>query len=285
MIFFNSSAFNFDDNIINAVGNPANVVIFTSKENMNDDTMSKIAYNKFPITVFLQQRGNINEFDLRFYTKDGKEFGLCGHGTICAAGVINAAYKNLSTNISFHLSDARVIEASLGKNQATIKFPTTDVELLKNKITAEKLCEIFNIKETDVANIYQAKSIRDYIIYLKDPKTLRNIKPNLDLLLKYSAELNSRIITIFSDTNFADFNIEVRVFSHLIVGKNIGDGEDVACGSANCSIAPILNKDSYKTLFPYQYNELHQFGGVQMIEYDKKNKSIKITGGFKVEEL
>ncbi len=266
-----------------AVGNMANVVLFSKKEKMTKDIMSEISAEKFPITSFIRPRSKANEFDLRYYTKDGKEFGLCGHGTICAASVIKEINHIKSDKIFFHLSD-RILEVLIKDDLITIRVDTCKVRLDEDDYLRQKLCAVFNVDEKAVTAVYRSPEINDYILCLKDSKTLRSIVPNLDLLEKFACEFNSRVIGIISASELEGIDVEVRVFSHLIIGKEEGSGEDVVCGSINCSIASILNKEYYVTLFPYQYNSRKNFGGIQIIKFDKANNKIDLSGKYKIDK-
>ena len=284
MMFFRALAFTQIDGSPSAIGNPANVVLFNNAEDMNGELMSQISTSKLPITVFLKRRGDSNEFDLRYYTLDGKEFGLCGHGTICASGILKTFCDPQLDDIIFHLSDGRAINSKVTKNSATIGFSSALVSDLEDGLIRKKICAIFKINENDVRNFYKSELLRDYLIYLKDGTLVRNLKPDVNLLEKFAKEFDSRGVMTLGNSDMSDIDVEVRVFSHLLVGKREGDGEDIACGSSNCSVASILNKESYKVVFPYQYAATGNFGGFQNVTYDKEKKTINLTGGYKTEE-
>lgn len=286
MIFFEAFAFTKLANLT-AVGNPANVVVFDHNEEMDVEAMSHISsvrFGLFLITVFLKQRANGNEFDLKYYTQYGQEWtSFCGHGAICAAGVVKKFYNPAASEVVFHLSGNRVIKAHVNEDSATLTLPLSVTNIFDVDSAREKICEILQIKNVSIEVIYKSQ-MNDYVVYLNKNESIRKITPNLELLASYASALDYRVMIVVQKSDFDDIDIEVRAFSHLALNKKDDNGEDVACGSANCSIASIMKIDSYKVLFPYQYKITGQFGGLQSVDCDRLANIINLTGGFKVEK-
>jgi len=286
MIFFKAFAFTKLADL-RAVGNPAHVVIFDESEEMNNDVMSHISskkFGKFLITVFLKKRKN-NEFDLRYYTQHGQEWkSLCGHATICAAGVLKKFYDQKITEVIFYLSSGIVIKTQVDDEGVTITLPTSQSTLINENSVKEKICEILRLPTKAIDVIYKS-DMMDYVVQLNDQSQIRNINPDLELLKKYADALNYRAMAVVQKSDEKNIDFEVRVFSHLALDKEEENGEDVACGSANCSIATVLNLDSYKVIYPYQFQATGTFGGLQTIRLNKDTSTIKLTGGYEAQPL
>jgi len=286
MIFFKAFAFTKLADL-RAVGNPAHVVIFDENEEMNKEVMSNISskkFGKFLITVFLKQRQN-NEFDLRYYTQYGEEWeSLCGHATICAAGVLHKFYDPKISEVIFHLSRGIVIKTQVDDDSATITLPTSQSVVISDNSIKEKICEILRIPTSAIEVIYKS-DMMDYVVRLNAKVQIRNIIPDLKLLEKYASALDYRAMAVMQKSAEKNIDFEVRAFSHLALNKEEENGEDVACGSANCSIATVLNLDSYKVIYPYQFRATGILGGLQTIRLNKDTSTIKLTGGYEAEPL
>ncbi len=286
MIFFKAFAFTKLDSL-EGIGNPAHVVIFDELEEMDKKLMSYISlvrFGKFLITVFLKKNGD-NNFDLRYYTQYGEEWtSLCGHATICAAGVLRRFYDSKISEFIFHLGNGGVIRTKVDDDSATISLPTSQVVLIANDLLKKKICEILSISNSAIDVLYKSK-MNDYVLCLNNEVMIRKIAPNLSLLEKYANDLDYRAMIVMQKSVLKNIDFEVRVFSHLALNKEEDNGEDVACGSANCSIASVVRLNSYKVLFPYQYNVTGKFGGLQFISHNQIAKSISLSGGYTVVHL
>jgi PhzF family phenazine biosynthesis protein len=285
MNFFKATAFT-KLHALEASGNPAYVVIFEESEEMDAKVMAQIASTKFEelmITAFVKRRGDTNHFDLRYYTQHGVEWeGLCGHATICTSAAIKKNYA-LPENVEvvFHVISGMKIKAKITDKAATINLPTADVKVIENDNFKKKFCEIFKIKE-DVVEKMHKSTMRDFVILLNKKTHIRDIEVDLDLLEKYALELDYRGIALVQNSDVENMTFDIRVFSHLVLNKRKESGEDVACGSLNCSIAPVVNRDSYTVIFPYLYKSTGILGGLESIVYDKETNSINLTGEYKL---
>lgn len=286
MNYFKAFAFTKLDGL-KAVGNPAHVVIFDEAETLDGKLMSDISskkFGKFLITVFLKKRKN-NEFDLRYYTQHGEEWkSLCGHATICAAGVLRKFHDKNFSEIIFHLSSGIVIKTQVDENGATIELPLSKTHLVDDKSVKEKICEILRIKTSAIDEIHKSEMM-DYVVLVNDGAKVRNIIPSLKLLEEYAEFLNYRAMAVMQKSDEKNIDFEVRVFSHLALDKEEENGEDVACGSANCSIANVVKLDSYNVIYPYQFHTTKEFGGLQKIKLNKNSHTIKLTGGYEASRL
>lgn len=282
MIYFKAFAFTKLDSL-EAIGNPAHVIIFDESEEMDKKLMSRISlvkFGKFLITVFLKKQKNSDDFDLRYYTQYGEEWpSLCGHAAICAAGVVKKFYDSKISEVVFHLENGIAIKTKLGDDSATINLPLAPAEPIRNGVIKKKIREILAVPAAAIDIFYKSK-MNDYVVCLNDSFLIREIVPNLSLLEKYANDLDYRAMVVMQKTAVKNMDFEVRVFSHLALNKEEENGEDVACGSANCSIASVVNLDSYKVIFPYQYNVTGKLGGLQFISCDKATSSINLTGGY-----
>ncbi|MFY7901218.1 MAG: PhzF family phenazine biosynthesis protein, partial [Chitinophagaceae bacterium] len=145
------------------IGNPASVVICNHHLPSNEE-MRKIAISeKSPMTAFvLHQSGK--QFQIRFFTPAGEEFGLCGHATLVAAHFIYQLYG--LEEASFFKKEQLIIQSKKSNHGFKVRLPAFESESLENAISKVYL-EDFGLLPTDLEAAYYCKKINDVFLILK----------------------------------------------------------------------------------------------------------------------
>ncbi|EEH56804.1 uncharacterized protein MICPUCDRAFT_44249 [Micromonas pusilla CCMP1545] len=197
---------------------------------------------------------------IRWFTRDGSEVDLCGHGTLAAAHALWDTHLVSRTRVvvfrTQRAGDLRVVPVGgwqgLGEGLAEISLPLSAPTLERLGADAEKC---------DAAAVTSALGLPllDGTTRVKDQKTLRAATPRSDAI----AALGGRGLVItcaatekLNDEVDADF--ESRFF-----GPNIGIDEDPVTGSAFCGLAP------------YWFEALRELRAVELIGYQASRR-----GGF-----
>ncbi len=232
------------------LGNPAGVCPVDSFP--PDSEMKKIA-SKIGLSETAFIRKDNGCFFIRWWTPE-TEISLCGHATLAAAYII-LRNKHKGT-ISFVSSDYN-LGAEIKSGIIEMDFPAE----------REKPCAapagIFGILGAEV--VYTAKNRFDYLIELKNPGDVAQIRPDLDNLR--GLECRGIIVTSASDRSGYDFIS--RFFA-----PRIGIDEDPVTGSSHCCLAPYwAEKTGRRKLKGLQVS---QRGGVVRTEVE--GERVRIGG-------
>jgi len=260
-----------------AVGNPA-VICFT--ENLlPENVMRSIAQQTVsPMTTFLAPGSDGASFDIRYFTPNGTEVDLCGHATLVATYFIKnfvSEATNFTLNIkpSFHTSRFALVGEALPDGVAVSTRAYTSIPYTATAIT-DRIVEAMGLNVENVERIYETE-LKDYIFILRSNEDLRKAQPDFDAIIRATAkDLPHRVLTVSAPSTEPGFDYESRVFIPLL-----GINEDIACGSANCSLAPIWaankNKETVKMFYctPDEKNEV-TIGGIQEITVEKDRVQI-----------
>lgn len=265
---------------VKPVGNP--VVACICGEFPTEEIMKSISIDfGVPIICFLKCSDIENRtVDIRYYCGYGKEVNLCGHGTF-------GSTKFISEHFNLHEGDSikyiphcekyrylisQTIYGTIEKVGCSIVFPKLEKKVLDDQSVIESVCKVLGISCDSIKNAYWS-SLDDIILILNDAEEMRRINPNYSDMLELAIEFNKSdlraiMTSVISDQDGYDF--ETRVFAPWIDAD-----EDVACGSANCSLAhywsDYFGKSEMKMIYPYTVQQNRTVGGVQIIEILDEN--------------
>ena len=216
-------------------GNPAAVCLLN--ERLPFEVMQSIAAeNNLSETAFLVKTAE-GKYDLRWFTPE-VEMDLCGHATLAAAYVIFEFYDNVSTSLFFETASGTLVvnkEKSDKKDGELLSmdFPARKPESAE---TTDLIVKAFGVEPIEVL-----KS-RDLFVVFEDEKTVRDIKPDFDVIKQIKG---SFAVIITAKGNEVDF--VSRFFA-----PNAGIDEDPVTGSAHCTLIPYwaekLGKDKLHAL-------------------------------------
>jgi PhzF family phenazine biosynthesis protein len=247
-----------------------------------------------PMTSFLRRTADPDIFDIRHFSPDGKENHVCGHATLAAAEFLaaQAPGRRDGREITFRLNPAYAINAGnafrarIDGDAIALTVPAvTELERVDDPAFYKRLAEALRVDEAAIVRpAYYAPRIINYVVELKDENTLLAMKPDFAKLKALAASAafphEGIMATVKSETQRAD--ILTRVFLPII-----DVDEDIACGSANCSVVPYWTmkrpgafppgKTAFRGLFPYPPGGA-MLGGVQDLRIDHAKKEIVITG-------
>ena len=228
-------------------GNPAGVCIL--KERLPDAVLQNIASeNNLSETAFLiKQKGF---YDLRWFTPS-LEIDLCGHATLASAFVLFEDAERHSEEIKFKTLSG-MMSVSKNKDIFYLDFPSRPVTACPAYQTFEKA---FGIRPSAT---YKAA---DFLVLVDSEDSLRNIKPDFNILKKIKAEAgmdnDSFGIIVTAKGNDCDFIS--RFFA-----PNAGINEDPVTGRAHCSLIPFWKEKLGKINFTAK--QLSKRGGLLFCE-------------------
>ncbi len=239
-------------------GNPAGVCI--SLQEIPEETIRNIAMEmNLSETAFVRQEGL--EHRLRWFTPT-HEVALCGHATLAAAHVMfnEIGFKGLE--IRFRTKSGLLL-ARKSAGGITLDFPVGKPE------PAELPRVIFGslgISREEIQATMFCKVRNKFLVHLKDPAMIPNIKPDFARMLEYQpGELIGVIITAVGK----DHDFISRFFAPWV-----GVNEDPVTGSSHTVLAPYWSKILGKTkMTAYQASKR---GGEMTVEL--KGDRVFLTG-------
>ena len=285
----------FTKNGMNVLGNPATICLIN--DFLDDITMGKCAKElASPMTSFVRPTNDPYIFEIRHFSPDGLENHVCGHATVAAAELLAMKYPDFrkGREITFKLNPKYAINsensfiATIKGNDISLKMPAvTEMKEVKSPKFYSLLAEALQIKPSDIVKpAYYAPRIINYVVELKNQDVLINMRPDFNKLanLAQSKKFSHEGIMATVKSEAAQYDTMTRVFLPII-----GVDEDIACGSANCSVIPYWKlknktafpslKDEFNNLFPYPPEQHNGFvGGVQHLKFDAANEQIILTG-------
>lgn len=198
-----------------AFGNPCGVLELNSW--LSDSELQQITREVGqPVTSFITRIEG--QFHIRWFAFDG-EINLCGHGSLGAGAAILSKYQ--LQNVVFNSRYGEVV-ISKRNNQYALVLPSW----------AAKPCAV-PAEISDLAtNAIDVFSTRDLVFVLPSVEAVMNFQPD-DERLKKINEYHALIVTAANDHR----GYVLRYFA-----PKIGLSEDLATGSAQCSLAPYWFK-------------------------------------------
>lgn len=210
-------------------GNPAGVCILT--EPKDDKWMQSVATEmNLAETAFLIHKED--GYSLRWFTPK-VEVDLCGHATLASAHILwEQGYFEKDKEARFHTRSG-LLTAKLSNGWIELNFPLERAFPCDAPAGLEKALGIEGFK-------YIGKYRFAYLVEVESEKTVKDMKPDFNELLKVTNE--NVIVTSKSDTD--EFDFVSRFFAPAI-----GIDEDPVTGSIHCCLAPYwmdrLNKDTF----------------------------------------
>ena len=238
-----------------ASGNPCGVLELDSW--LSDEELQGITCEAgLPVTSFVMK--DKGQFHIRWFSMDG-EINLCGHGSLGAGAAIISKYKLDSVLFSSKYGNVSIAKKS---GVYTLELPSWKGE------TCVVPSEISDL----TVNAIEAFSTRDLVLVLPSIESVRSFKPD-DMRFKQLSNYHALIVTAANGEN----GYVLRYFA-----PKIGISEDLATGSAQCSLAPYwfekLNSDSLQV---YQLSSSGGYFGVRRISAD----SIVLLANAKLREI
>ncbi|MEZ8824629.1 PhzF family phenazine biosynthesis protein [Vibrio sp. 10N.261.55.A7] len=238
-----------------ASGNPCGVLELDSW--LSDEELQKITCEAgLPVTSFVLKING--QFHIRWFALDG-EINLCGHGSLGAGAAIISKYKLDSVLFSSKYGDVSIAK----KNDVyTLELPGWKGE------TCSVPTEISDL----AAGAIEVFSTRDLVLVLPSIESVRRFEPD-QMRFKQLSKYHALIVTAANGDN----GYVLRYFA-----PKIGISEDLATGSAQCSLAPYwfdrLDSDS---LHVHQLSSSGGYFGVRRISGD----SIALLANAKLRKL
>lgn len=196
-------------------GNPAAVVPL--EEWLSDELMQQIAMeNNLSETAFFIPESD--HFHIRWFTPKA-EVRLCGHATLATAHVLFNELNFLGNLLEFE-SLSGILTVRKIEDKLQLDFPADFAQEVE---PIETFTEAFGAKP-----LQTFKGRTDYMLLFDSEETIKNLQPNIQLLLSTKA----RGIMVTAKGNEVDF---VSRFFAPAVGVN----EDPVTGSAHTTLIPF----------------------------------------------
>lgn len=204
-------------------GNPAAVVPLANW--LPDETLQQIAAeNNLSETAFFIPEGD--HFHIRWFTPKA-EVNLCGHATLATAHILFNELNFQGELILFN-SKSGILTVKKVEDKLQLDFPADFAQLVE---PVPVFTEAFGVQPSATL-----KGRTDYLLLYDSEETIRNIKPNFNLLYQTDA----RGIMVTAKGNEVDF---VSRFFAPAVGVN----EDPVTGSAHTTLVPFWSNKLNKT--------------------------------------
>jgi len=204
-------------------GNPAGICLLD--EWIDDATMQNIAFeNNLAETAFLVQ--NNNSFELRWFTPEC-EIDLCGHATLASAFVLMNLVETSQDEIIFNAKSGK-LTVSRDKEKYKMNFPSR-----KPVLTAVPK----GLEAALGAAIIETYLSRDLLVLVEDEETVKELRPNLELLKEFRDYFGIIVTAKGSSCDFVS-----RYFA-----PDCGIPEDPVTGSAHSTLIPFWSERLQKT--------------------------------------
>jgi len=197
-------------------GNQAAICVMD--EWIPEDLMMNITKeNNFSETAFVVKE---EQYHLRWFTPGG-EIDLCGHTTLACAYVLFKFYIPNEEKVVFSTLSGELVVTRNGE-LLEMEFPIYDLK--KIPVTEEMVDAIGAVPS-------EAYMGRDMLCVFDDEETVRNLKPNMEKLLK----LDGLLLQVTAPGRTTD-----SVSRSFAPKLNVA--EDPVCGSGHCHIVPYWSK-------------------------------------------
>ncbi len=202
-------------------GNPT-AVCFADDWTNSNELLSIAAELNLPVTAFLINTKNKDEFKIRYFTST-TEIPACGHATLAAARILFE--ENAKEALYFTTIHDLKIKAVWENETVWLSYP---VYTLKQYIPEKELMKSLGLSRYLSAGI--CTELETLFIELEDANTLKAVKPDYTLLIKSNTDIKEVVITSVSDESRYDFML--RSFCPWI-----GIDEDPVTGSVHSVLA------------------------------------------------
>lgn len=238
-----------------ALGNPCGVLELNSW--LSDSELYQITRKAGqPVTSFIAHVDG--QFHIRWFSLD-REINLCGHGSLGAGAAILSKYQ--IENVVFNSKYGEVV-ISKRDDLYSLVLPSWEGKPCAIPVEIADLA-------TDAIDVF---STRDLVLVLPSVETVLNFQPH-DERLREIKEYHALIVTAANGNS----SYVLRYFA-----PKIGISEDLATGSAQCSLAPYwfkkLGSDSLNA------HQLSMSGGYFEVERTAEN-SITVFAQAKRREI
>jgi len=242
-------------------GNPAGVCILT--ELISEDQMLSIAKELgLSETAFVFKLNEPNKYSIRYFSPK-REIPLCGHATLAASKILFSKIIDLNNLTFVNIQDLNLIIERAGE-QIKMEFPlynTEPKEVPQEMLKALGLEEIVNSVYNEETNII--------LLEIKSSKTLSQLKPDFNALLKTYNSIDGVLVT--APSSKSDFDFESRYFWPWA-----GTNEDPVTGATHTFLTKYWSKRLGKTkMNAFQCSERTGFMEVEII--NEKSLVIKST--------
>ncbi len=276
------------------IGNPAAICLVDRFP--EDRVMAQAALIlASPMTSFVCRTNDPLVFDIRHFSPDGNENHVCGHATLAAAEVLARENPSLRQGgeVTFRLNPRYAINADnkfttfiRGRDISLVMPAVMELQQIDDPVFYQSLAAALRIAEEDIVKpVYYAPRIINYVVELKDQDSLLRMSPDYERLkdLARTPAYAHEGIMATAKAQTPGYDIMNRVFLPII-----GVDEDLACGSANCSLLPYWTlrragvfdpaKRDFRALFPYP-PRLHEnmVGGIQDLYIDQLKEEVTVT--------
>ncbi|MGL6313251.1 PhzF family phenazine biosynthesis protein [Vibrio sp. WXL103] len=198
-----------------ASGNPCGVLELDNW--LTDKELLQITCEAgLPVTAFVVEA--LGKFHIRWFAIDG-EINLCGHGSLGAGAAILSKYKLDYVTFSSKYGDVLISKKS---GSYTLELPSW------NGSSSDVPSEISDLA-VDTIDVF---STRDLILVLPSVESVKSFQPD-DARFRQLTDYHALIVTAANGKN----GYVLRYFA-----PKIGISEDLATGSAQCSLAPYWFK-------------------------------------------
>lgn len=225
--------------------------------------------------LILIKPSDVADFKMEMYNADGSQGEMCGNGIRCVAKYVYDYKLTDKTSITVEtLAGIKQLELTIEDGKAAlIKVNMGSPELNPSNIPVVADGEQVVNEPIEVeGKTYQMTCVSmgnpHAVVYMEDVKNLdlEKIGPGFENHKRFPKRINTEFARIIDRKN-----IEMRVWER-------GSGETLACGTGACAtaVASILNglTDNQVTL--------HLLGGDLMIEWDREENKVYMTGSAEV---
>ena len=183
-----------------------------------------------------------NEFNLRWFTI-ATEVDLCGHATLASAHVLFNELGNRQQEILFHTLSG-ILKVSKDDNSIVMDFPVNEPE--KTEANTE-LGNYLGLTSDEMIEWAYEPTLANLLIEVKNEQILRDMKPDIGKLKKFSGSKKIDGIIVTSKMSNINFDFSSRYFAPWV-----GIDEDPVTGSSHTTLGPYwaskLHKQSFKAL-------------------------------------
>ena len=210
-------------------GNPAGVCLLPLPRDDNFYTKAAIKMAA-PETAFVCKSDDI--YQLRWFTRAGREVDLCGHATLAAASVLwDRGYVNPDKIIRF-TTRSGILSAKREGDCVTLDFPREKITEIKER--KYDFGEILGLSP-----LYVGKTSFDYLVVAESEESVKNLKPDLEKI----KTVRTRGIIVSARSFHPEYDFVSRFFAPLV-----GIDEDPVTGSAHGALgvywSGVLNKNN-----------------------------------------
>lgn len=266
-------------------GNPAAVVAL--REPLSVAERSAVAQAiGLPMTAFVLPTPVSTAHWISYYSASGDEFQICGHASMAAsralAGQLGERQIELLLSKPFPTFATIPTRVSASASQVSVTLPLATIEPCTEPVAPWVVADLASI-DVDTIEEIAVSSIGDLLISLASPRALNSVDLDEESAREWSRASGYRglLFTCVSERSTHDF--ETRAFFPAL-----GIGEDVACGSANCTVVPYWlarlggSPRSVRVGYPSSAGGGIAMGGEMEVTLDVSAATVTIRGSVVV---